>query len=240
LENAFSCVECGTTLSIKSLLDLESDQYSNVKAVAGETRLGEISSYFESDVEETLKWMKNSTEKIEWGFNLSQAAQDTPLTVSVDKAMNKVLKFFEFERKIPPFLFGYFILTTERLICVYFTCEDGKYGLPKRHCFMDPYWKKKTPGFGSPLNISSNHLVLPIPVVDAPRYPLADVEKQSRKVVIYELRDLSSVRTFESTVDQRVRYLKLKFKTDEEVEFAFKLPEYEEKAYKMFNSKLKK
>jgi len=59
LENAFSCVECGTTLSIKSLLDLESDQYSNVKAVAGETRLGEISSYFESDVEETLKWMGN-------------------------------------------------------------------------------------------------------------------------------------------------------------------------------------
>jgi len=237
LENAFSCVECGTTLSIKTLLDLESDQFSNVKSIAGETRLSEISAYFGADVEETLKWVKNSTEKIEWGFNLSQAAQDTPMR---ERTSNKVLKFFDLGRGLPSFLFGYFILTSERLICVYFTCEVSENGFPKRQCFLNPRLERIMPAIGESNFSSRGYLVLPIPAIDAPGYPLTDVEKKSRKVVIYELRDLSSVRTFESTVDQKVRYLKLKFKKDEEVEFAFKLPEYEEKAYKMFNSKLKK
>lgn len=44
-ESAFNCIGCGTTLSLKTLMDTDSGQLLNVKPIAGYTELANISPY---------------------------------------------------------------------------------------------------------------------------------------------------------------------------------------------------
>jgi transcription elongation factor Elf1 len=62
LENAFNCIDCGTTLSIKTLLDTETGEM-NVKPLAGEKELTDISMDFEEHVLEILNPVKSMVKR---------------------------------------------------------------------------------------------------------------------------------------------------------------------------------
>ena len=102
-EDAFSCADCGTTLSMKTLMDVDSGRLLNVKPVAGYTELAEISPYFEQDVMEVIRHVIPINEKIVWGCNITRLGRALPLLAHI------VLLGSDF-------LFGYLIITDQRLI----------------------------------------------------------------------------------------------------------------------------
>ena len=96
LENAWQCIDCGATLSMKTLMDTEIGELLSVTPIAGHATLSEISAYFEQDVIETLKTTARIDESIIWGCDFVKLSQ------------------------APPFIFGYLIITSRQLICVRF------------------------------------------------------------------------------------------------------------------------
>ena len=99
LENAFNCIACGETLSIKTILDLETGEM-NIEPIAGEKALGRISTEFEEQVSEILNPVREYGYKVQWGCNLTNR----------DKRIN-----------------GFLILTSAQMIFVYFfPWEDNR------------------------------------------------------------------------------------------------------------------
>lgn len=163
-ESAFSCIDCGTTLSLKTLVDLDSGKFLNVKPIAGYTELADISPYFEEDVEDIIRRTISFGERIVWGCNIAHLAQAggiSPLLPGIMVVSGKAL------------LFGYAIITDQRLITVYFTSD------PER----------------SRLEVWTSHNSLkPIFAVGQPGFELSSKEKLSRQVTSHPFSDLASIR----------------------------------------------
>lgn len=176
-ENAFNCVACGATLSIKTLVDTESRQFENIKPVAGLYELVNISPNFETDVIDLLKRVNRDFENIVWGCNVTQATRNGE------------------------FSFGYLIFTSQRVIKVAFKpiterkktesifalLENpvnfitnelfGMYTGPKRQFFE--VW---------PTRNSRK----PFLAIAPPQYPLTPAEMASRNEISYALDQVKS------------------------------------------------
>ena len=108
LENAFSCTECGTTISIKTLVDVENKTEkeaisithpSSTQKVVDKTApgpLSRISPCFEENVNEILNPVREYGDEAVWGCDIT-------------------LTSFNYVD-----LFGFLIITTQKLIHVYF------------------------------------------------------------------------------------------------------------------------
>lgn len=160
LENAWHCADCGVTLSVKTLIDTEDAQS------AAKSALSNISQYFHEDVAELLNTVIQGSESVVFGSNITQLA------------------------RIPPFRFGYLIITSQRLICVQFNSEVTR-DVPSSafSVLLQPvgFLIKELVGVNvRPKRPSLGGAVL------YPGYPLTPREKASRSVVIHDLEDLVS------------------------------------------------
>lgn len=181
LEDAWNCVDCGRTLSMKTLADMESHQtYGGPLEYF--PQLSNISTYFHEDVAELLDTTRRRDESIVLGANITQPSTGAP------------------------FRFGYVILTSQRFICVLFECElkKGKIDSIDRIlgplCIIlginatyapdySPTWRLKRAyreWGSSPTSISQ------IVVLESLSAPLTPKEEASRIVIIHKLKDVVS------------------------------------------------
>jgi ribosomal protein S27AE len=174
LENAWHCIDCGTTLSVKTLMDVEDGQPS-MAPIAGERALSSLSPHFEQDVAELLDTALQDDESVVWGCNITQIS------------------------RTPPFRLGYLLVTSQRLICVEFESEvEGRgvqlgcllevlqvlLSLPKEVGLEDGHKvqvRPKRPWIGAT-----------VPAVNCPSYPLTPKELASRRGAVYDLESLVS------------------------------------------------
>ena len=98
LENAWHCIDCGTTLSVKTLME-EEDGQPSMASIAGQRALSNLSAHFEQDVAELLDTALQDDESVVWGGHITQLS------------------------RTPPFRFGYLLVTSRQLICVEFESE---------------------------------------------------------------------------------------------------------------------
>lgn len=110
LENAWSCADCGQTLSMNTLVDTGDFQTSQAP-IAGKSALSSISPHFHHDVAELLDTIIQGDESVIRGCNITRLSRGAPFT------------------------FGYLIATSQRLVCVHFAAETKRFGLrPNRSC----------------------------------------------------------------------------------------------------------
>lgn len=168
-ENAWHCLDCGTTLSMKTLVDVEDGQPS-VVSIAGQPGLSRISPHFEQDVVELLDTVLQDDESVVWGCNITQIA------------------------RTPPFRFGYLLVTSQRLISVQFESEvtrDAGYTVlsllrPFEFLIEEALGQNVRPK--RPWIRDSPH----VPAVNDPSYPLTPKELASRRGAVYDLENLVS------------------------------------------------
>ena len=178
LENAWNCVDCGRTLSMKTLVDAESHQtYGGPLEYF--PQLSNISTYFHEDVAELLDTTRRRDESIIHGANITQLSTGAP------------------------FRFGYVILTSQRFICVLFECELKRDKIDSIDrvlepislilgidaTFKSPPWlpKRAYREWGSsPTSISQ------VVVLESLSAPLTPKEEASRIVIIHKLKDVVS------------------------------------------------
>lgn len=171
LQDAWSCVDCNETLSIKTVMDTETGQWLSLAPIAGHVALSEISTHFEPDVVATLRSAVRIDESIIWGCNFAQLA------------------------KSPPFIFGYLMITSRQMICAQFASDIRRDRATSATAFLlNPLHFFIRELFGayaeSAHPLSAELLTLPYP-----SRPLTSTEKNSRKIIAYNLEQLLSVRT---------------------------------------------
>lgn len=171
LENAWSCSGCGETLSLNTVVEIDSaSNPDDLNAVIPESS---ISPYFYQDIAELFDTIVEPDETIICGYNITQPS-------------NK-----------PPHLFGYLIMTSRRLISVFFESEMSKPSLVTNLL---------NPSFLNLINLFETRAELKRPciqpefnsfiAVDYPDYPLTPKEEASRRVEIDMLGDLINVDYF--------------------------------------------
>jgi hypothetical protein len=153
--DAWNCADCGATLSMNTIVDM-GDIQSQV-AVAGKGALASVSPFFQDDLTELIKNNTRSSESIVKGCDICKPSE------------------------IPPFRFGYLIITSQQLICVCFD-SDMKADLlnivlPKRP------WLKRTL-LGDLIEGTSSDAILRrdafgFRFVNRPSYPLTETEKKN-------------------------------------------------------------
>lgn len=219
-ESAWHCIDCGTTLSMKTLVDMEDGQPS-VVPIAGHRELSSISPHFEQDVEEILDTALRDDESVVWGCNITQIATT------------------------PPFRFGYLLLTSQRLICVQFESEvtrDALYTvLTVLQLLLRPLrFSMKEIGV---LNVRPSRPWIggspTVPAVNYPSYPPTPAEKASRSVAVHELEDLVSADLTNNWYGQTlVTNLTAKFQGDRKATFAFYAPHQAQEAHRLLAARL--
>ena len=170
-ENAWHCIDCGTTLSVKTLMDVEDGQPS-VAPSAGERPLSCLSPHFEEDVAELLDTVLQDDESVVWRCNITQISS------------------------APPFRFGYLLVTSRRLICVEFESEVAVRGGELLGCllegllslFLETDLHRSRQGLLRP----ERPWMSPVPAVNYPSYPLTPNELASRRGSVYDLESLVS------------------------------------------------
>ena len=217
LEDAWSCVDCGETLSMNTLVDTESGQSLSQTPIAGHTTLSEISPHFEQDVIETLKTTVQIDESVLWGCNFAKPS------------------------KTLPFIFGYFIITSRQLILAQFRSDirkDKTAGVdlvlnPLKFLakeLLDTYEKSTHPWTAMEL--------LNIPY---PSQPLTSTEKSSREVMTVNLKNVSSARIIQSWHKENlINSLVFGFEKSNEVTITFYSPHQAEKAYQVLTAQVDK
>ncbi len=106
-EDAFNCVDCEQTLSIKTLMDTDSEQFLNATPFAGGVALINVSPAFQAEAAQILKAQPDG-EVFLWGCNT------TTLSCAA------------------PFKFGFLIFTAEQLILTYFDSDLDEADFPER------------------------------------------------------------------------------------------------------------
>lgn len=165
--NAWNCVECGATLSLNTIVDA-GDFPSSQVVVAGKGVLSSVSPFFQDDLAELIKTKTRSSESIVKGCDVCKPSV------------------------LPPYKFGFIIITSEQILCVFFDSEIKanllKAVLPKRP------WSRRVLGSfveGSsvepPLTRLADHRF-----VNRPDYALTSAERSSRKIISYSLDALYS------------------------------------------------
>jgi hypothetical protein len=214
-ENAWDCVACGETLPMSSLVDTAFLQSIDLTSEGGQS-LSNVSPYFLQDFQEYKDSIIQVDEVIVRGFNVTQIA------------------------RMSPHKFGYIIITSERLIVVYFVAipDEGSalpvspilsVSLPKLNTNKRP----NRPCLKIRLTARSMRHML---ALDYPKEPLTEDEKVSRKIDSYYLNDLTSVR-IESvgTGETMLPNLILKNKKGQEIILVFYMPHEAESAYKLIS-----
>jgi hypothetical protein len=217
LENAWSCTDCGQTLSMKTLIDTEDGQPS-VVPIAGQPALSNVSLHFEQDVVEILDAIIQGDESVIWGCNITQSA------------------------RIPPFKFGYLIITSQRLICVRFKSELKREAASSAlSLLLSPltFLMKEAVR----LNVRPKRPLLSpaVPAVNYPSYPLTPDEKASRRVAIHDLENLVSADLASSWYGEiRLVSLTVRFRQGKEMIVTFYTPHEAMEAHKLLAARLGK
>lgn len=176
-EDAWNCIDCGATLSLNTLIDADEIETSQGDLVRGRV-LFSISQYFHSDYEALLDKVVQDDESIVWGCNIAEKSSS------------------------PPFQFGYVILTSHKLLAVYFEA-DIEYHLkggilPKRSYVNEGglYWNQGTKDTDE----------VKIILVQPPNYGLTSTEQASRKLGTFSLKDLYSIALSGTTLIMKLRH----------------------------------
>ena len=168
-ESAWSCADCGETLSLNTLVDTDTGQQSNVVPIAGHTTLSKISAHFEEDVADTLKTNVRIDESVNWGGNFAVLS------------------------KTRPYIFGYFVITPRQLIRVQFVSDMKRANamqlLLKPLAFLIKDLFGINAGSTHPLATDSTHPWTSVGLsnVAYPSQQLTQTEKDSRKVLVNDL-----------------------------------------------------
>jgi hypothetical protein len=210
--NAFNCTDCGTTLSMKTLVDLDSGKLLNVKPIAGYTELADISPYFEQDVDDMIKHAIPFNEKILWGCSITHLPS-LPLLKHITLG----------------FLFGYVLITDQRLVCVYFA-SDMVYRKPvfRLQKILNEPKRSYLHVFTTPNSLK------PMYVIGLPGYELSIDEKRSQQISICLLSDLESIRMeLTGSGDVSLSSLIIKLRQGDETSITFLGIHQAEKAHKL-------
>lgn len=208
--NTWNCVDCGATLSMNTIV--ESGGQSSQIAIAGKGVLSSVSPFFQDDLTELIKNNTRSSESIIKGCDICQPSA------------------------LPPFKFGYLIITSHQLLCVCFNSDikpDLIQGvLPKRT------WLRRELGNftqGGSVKSLIPHLV-DHRFVNRPDYGLTPSEKSSREIKSYSLDTLYSS---ELTNDV---FLNIKFRNSDgtlaKFSVAFYFNDEADTIYKFFTEKI--
>jgi hypothetical protein len=229
LENAWSCIDCGATLSVKTLVDIEEAQ-SSAGPIAGQPELSNISPYFAEDVEETLAAIAQGGELVIHGCNATQ------LTTRA------------------PYKFGYLVLTSRRLVCVEFTSDQAELTASRAasrgaSLLLNPlkFMAREAVGGDAPPKRSclqvwpTRSSRTPSLAVDCPQYPLTPTEKASRKVATHELENLVSADVTETGYQEIcLMSLAAKFRQGQALTVSFYDPEQAVAICKPLQARLRK
>jgi hypothetical protein len=217
-ESAWGCADCGETLSLKTLVDTDTSQKLNVTPIAGHTILSEISTYFEEDVVKTLKSNVRIDESINWGGNFARLS------------------------KTPPYVFGYFVITSNQLIWVQFVSDMKRDKAASGiQLLLNPLLFLIKEMFGIYADSTHPWAAVGLSNVAYPSQQLTPTEKDSRKVIVKDLKNLSSVRLVSSWYkDARINGLVFKFEGENEFTNTFYSPDQAEKTYKLLSEQLNK
>lgn len=216
-ENIVNCNDCGTTLSMKTLVDIEEGGKQN--RVGGRSLLTNTSPYFEQDLTDILKTVKTGFEEVVWGNNFTQVAEK------------------------PPYNFGFFIITSWRLICVYFTAEIN-IDLPKRtYLDLGESSRAKSVGaniiwllFGWLIALIAKRLQHKL-AVNYPTTELTQKEKISRTMAVYDLKNLVSKDLLSTWYgDVQLKSVVARFLPKDEVTLTFIDTDMAEKAYALIKT----
>jgi len=210
-ESALNCIDCGTTLSMKTLIDTDELKASSI---AGKVSLSNISSFFEQEVLEILKTVKDGFEDVIWGCNITQVT---------DKA---------------PFRFGFLIITSLRFVSAYFESDiDIAHGVPLR-AYFELSDLVRGAAFKSVLGPVLGAFAPKLLAVDSPQYPLSPKEKSSQVILDYKLTDLTSAVLSQKWYGEiLLPDLNTKFQQGNELVLTFNLPADAEKAHNLLTNR---
>ena len=176
LENAWHCVDCGTTLSVQTLMDVEDGQPS-MAPIPSQRALSSLSPHFKQDAAELLGTVLQDDDSVVWGCNITQISS------------------------APPFRFGYLLVTSRRLIRVEFESEvtrDAVGAVLK--VLQIPFTDFVEWAWAAAEALRHNERPKrgwaggssPVPAVSYPNYPLTPNELASRTEAVYDLESLVS------------------------------------------------
>jgi hypothetical protein len=214
LENAWHCIDCQETLSLKTLMDTNGEQFLHVTPIAGHITLSEMSVHFEQDVLESVKNYVRNSEEIIWGCNIAVVSRR------------------------PPFLFGYLIITSHQLILVFFKSDlkrDKTSSLLQ--ALIAPLYSYLKELFGGYYQSTHPWTAVGLLTVPYPNQPLTSSEKNTRKIITHQLEDLKSVRPRSDIISKNptflINTLVLSLKDGKEFVITFYSAHEGEKAHQM-------
>lgn len=159
--NTWNCTDCGATLSVNTLVNSENIQSKQLE-LAYQRTLGNVSPYFQNDILNNIFESLQADEKIIRGFDICLPSSSTP------------------------FWFGYMVVTSQRLISVYFQA-DTHFSLLEGNTPQRSFTRFGTRSDGETL-------------IDRLDAPLTSKEKNSRDAIILSLGDLSSIELIQDVV----------------------------------------
>lgn len=159
--NIWNCADCGATLSVNTLVETENIQTKQLE-LAYQHTLGNISPYFKNDILNNFFESLQTDEKILRGFDICLPCSSAP------------------------FWFGYMVVTSQRLISVYFKA-DTHFSLLEGNIPQRSFTHSGTRSDGETL-------------IDRLDSPLTAKEKDSRDAIILSLGDLSSIELVQDMV----------------------------------------
>jgi ribosomal protein S27AE len=184
-EKAWNCVDCGATLSINTIVNINGLQNSQI-AIAGKGLLSSVSPYFQEDLTYLLYNTIKENESIAKGCDICKPSI------------------------LPPFKFGYLIITSQQLICVRFKSDTELY--LRRGWFPKRPWLRRYLGEfveGLEEDPLGAGLWAKFCFVDRPSSELTSTEKSSRELVLFPLDKLYSTELVDDL------FLNLKFNRDD-------------------------
>ena len=223
-ESAWYCDDCGETLSIKSLVDMEELKASQ-SPIAGKAELSRISPHFYEDVAELFDTQIQGEESVIRGCNITQPSTGAP------------------------FKFGYLIVTSQRLIEVQFESELKRKVAESALSLGDPLASMAREAYGANMQPMRPYLEIwpsrstrtPALAVDNPRHPPSPPQRSSRQVTVYQLKDLASVQ-LESIgyTGTFVMNLTANFRQGKKMTVAFYAPDEAEEIGRLLTARLGK
>ena len=228
-ENAWSCADCGTTLSVDALIDIESGSPMHASPFAGHANLSEVSTYFEADVKETIQQHIRIDDSMKWGCNYARISKN------------------------PPYIFGYLIITSRNFIQVEFKSdtstklEDLLFGqIPETPPVRHQKKMDAAPGLDEPFGIDSSKVstrpwvAVGLLKVPYPGQPLTQNELNTRRVRIKALKELAAVRCDSNWFNEHlIKSLVVLFRGEDEDTLIFYSPHLVEKAKKILSEFLR-
>ena len=201
--NALTCVTCGETLSVNTLIGLDGDVPDDGKPVAGQPALSRISPFFEEEVEKIITGIPAGVESILWGCNINKLT---------DRA---------------PFLFGFLMVTSQRLFVAYFETDPHSGGdenpARPRQVFLTPLVDPANPDRQSLARVW---------VLGTPKSALTAKETASRQLTTCKIQNLETTQLLHYHFENPKLFgMQTRFIQNDDFAPAFIRPDNDEKAY---------